>query len=184
MLVYFFLFVFPIAALASLVLYAPWALLARRKGKRGMLFHLPRYTFVGYLLSLVYLTLLFYYPDITFHPDHHFLNLRPFVWVTETYDMGVGKMLWQLAMNAAMFVPLGLLLPVIFRSMRKWYANALTVLLTTVSIETLQYFMGRSADIDDVLMNLAGGLLGWCIFSLMNKKLSNSGIWKKLLGQY
>ena len=42
-----------------------------------------------------------------------------------------------------------------------------------LAIETLQYFTGRSADIDDVLLNLLGGMLGYGLFALLRVRLSD-----------
>ncbi|MDO5400255.1 MAG: VanZ family protein [Eubacteriales bacterium] len=179
MLLYYVLFVLPAVAAVSLVLYLPWGLAGRRRG--GLAYHLPRYALVGYGLSLLYLTILWYYPNITFRPEYYFWNLRPFVWVTEVYDMGLRRMLEQLAMNVLMFVPLGLLLPVDFPRLRSLPRTALAVLGTTMAIEITQFFMGRSADIDDVIMNFAGGLLGWCLFRLLNCRPGRC--WKKMLGE-
>lgn len=182
MLIYYVLIVFPVTALVSLALYAPIAFRARHLGKGGLLYHLPRYALVGCVLSLVYLTILWYYPDITFRPEHYFLNLQPFVWVTEVYDMGPRRMAAQLVLNIGMFVPYGLLLSMVFKKLRRALPAVLNVLLTTVSIETIQYFMGRSADIDDVIMNLVGGLLGYGFFILLDHRLRKSQRWQKMLG--
>lgn len=183
MLLYYILFVFPFMALASALLYLPYALYSRcRYGKQSIFFHLPKYALLGYVLSLIYLTILWYYPNITFHPDHYFLNLRPFVWITECYAMGFQKMVMQLLLNIAMFVPYGFLLPAASRKVRRGWKTALAVLLTTVSIETLQYFMGRSADIDDVIMNFTGGIAGYCLFLCFRRLFRGKKWWHTMLG--
>ena len=76
----------------------------------------------------------------------------------------------------------GLLLPLVFPGLRRFPKMALVVLATTVSIETFQFFIGRSADIDDVIMNLAGGLLGYAVFALLNRFLAPSPRWQRTLG--
>jgi len=181
LLIYYFLFVFPVIAILSAAVYAPFALAVRGKG-RDKWYHLARFAFVGCVLSLFYLTIMWYYPNISFHPEYYFLNLQPFVWITECYTMGVRRMLQQLAMNIVMFVPYGLLLPIVFRRMRGWWKTGLTALASTVLIETTQYFIGRSADIDDVIMNLAGGLLGYGLFFLLNRVLKTTPRWQSMLG--
>lgn len=181
MLIGYFLIIFPVVALLSAAVYAPFALRQRGKGRK-IWYHLARFAFVGCVLSLLYLTILWYYPDISFHPEYYFLNLRPFVWVTECYAMGVRRMLQQLATNIVMFVPYGLLLPIVLKRLRTWWKTGLVALATTVLIETTQYFIGRSADIDDVIMNLTGGLLGYGLFFLLNRRLKKSGWWQNMLG--
>lgn len=182
MLISFFLLELPAIALVSGILYLPYLLWSkRRSGKQNLGFHLVRYAFLGYCLSLLYLTVLWYYPDITFFPECHMLNLRPFVWLTECYEMGPRKMAEQLLLNVGMFVPYGLLLPLVFPCLRRFPKTALVVLATTVSIETFQFFIGRSADIDDAIMNLVGGLLGYAIFALLNRRLSQHPRWQRTL---
>lgn len=184
MIVSFVLMILPAAALVSALVYLPVYLVNRRRvGQRPFARHLTLYAAIGCALSLIYLTLLWYWPDITFRPEWHFLNLRPFVWVTETYEMGVQKMLKQLLSNVGMFIPLGLLLPMCFPKLRRFYKTALVVLAVTTSIETLQYFMGRSADIDDVIMNLAGGMLGYLAFFLLNRGFGRAKWWRGALGE-
>ncbi|MYR56761.1 hypothetical protein GTY54_11125, partial [Streptomyces sp. SID625] len=66
----------------------------------------------------------------------------------------------QLA-NALMFIPFGILLVFVTRQPRLGRGVALCLALS-VMIEAAQYAMnaGRTADIDDVLFNTLGGLLG------------------------
>lgn len=170
MLLYYFLFAFPPIALVSLILYTPYYFYCRKtRGHLGLPFHLVKYALIGCVLSLLYLTVLWYWPDITLFPEYRFLNLRPFVWVTEGYSMGVRRMLEQLITNIVMFVPYGFLLPTAIRRFRSPWAALAIVLGTTVLIETIQYFIGRSADIDDVIMNFLGGCLGYALFALCRK---------------
>ena len=183
MLLFYVLVVLPAVAAVTAVVYAPFAIHTRRRlGRKGVLYHLPRFALVGCVLSLVYLTLLWYFPDITFHPGYHLLNLHPFIWVTQCYEMGVRQMIRQLLLNIAMFIPLGFLLPVAVKKARRGWVTLLFVLLATVTIETLQYFMGRSADIDDVIMNALGGGIGYGVFRLVNRVFSGQAWWKQTLG--
>lgn len=182
MLIYYAVFVFPVIALLSAGLYLP-VFLARRKEGHSKLYHLARYALIGCALSLLYLTILWYYPDITFRPEYYFWNLRPFIWVAEVYEMGLRRMLEQLITNVAMFVPLGFLLPVVFQKLRRFLPALGAVLAVTVSIELIQFFIGRSADIDDVIMNAAGGALGYLIFHLLFRLLSGKRWWQRMLGE-
>lgn len=174
MLLYYLIKVFPSIAIISAIVFSPfYVYINRRYGKQTFLYHLAKYALIGCLLSLIYLTLLWYYPNITFHPDYYFLNLRPFVWLYEVYDMGPKKMMVQLMMNIGMFIPLGLLLPTAVRRMRKLWKTSAVVLAITLIIEITQYFMGRSADIDDAIMNFVGGLIGYSLFTLFKCRIGN-----------
>ena len=41
----------------------------------------------------------------------------------------------------------------------------------SAGIETVQYFIGRSADIDDLLLNLFGTVLGFGLYAILRKWL-------------
>ena len=40
----------------------------------------------------------------------------------------------------------------------------LTSLLASLSIEVVQHFIGRCFDIDDVILNVAGGIIGFLVY--------------------
>ena len=56
---------------------------------------------------------------------------------------------------------------------------SLCALGITVLIEITQYFTGRAADIDDVIMNTVGGMLGFGIDSGFNRLLQGKSWWRK-----
>jgi glycopeptide antibiotics resistance protein len=59
--------------------------------------------------------------------------------------------------NVVMFVPLGWLLRLV--TGRTWRAVVVAAAFSTF-IETVQFFTGRAADVDDVVLNTTGALLG------------------------
>lgn len=175
-------YAFPIIAVVSLLICCP--IIANDKfhqNRRPTIRYIVLYAFIGYSLSLLYLTILWYYPDITFRPEYRFLNLKPFIWLSEVYDMGIKKMIRQLALNIGMFIPYGLLLPMVFKKLRNVFSQIFVVFLATFSIEALQYLIGRSADIDDVIMNSLGGLLGYFCFKTVSLVFAKKQWWKKAI---
>ena len=70
-------------------------------------------------------------------------------------------------LNILMFMPLGFLLPLIWKN----YRNITNVLFTgfgfSLSIEICQLFNLRATDIDDLLMNTLGTLIGYFIWLLL-----------------
>lgn len=97
------------------------------------------------------------------------LNLVPFRVFQETWGMPEPKKIAQTVANVVMFVPLGFLLPVAFPKMRSLWKAALTLALLSFAIEFTQYFTGRSADIDDLMLNTLGGILGYLVFFAASK---------------
>lgn len=68
--------------------------------------------------------------------------------------------------NVVIFIPYGIYLPVIWEKLRSFWKMFFACLLFPVFIETVQLFIGRNTDIDDVILNLLGGLIGALIFWL------------------
>ena len=69
--------------------------------------------------------------------------------------------------------PLGFLPPLLWRRWRHWWAALALSGGVSCLIEFLQLFLGRSVDVDDVLLNVLGGFLGYLLFCLLPKKLKN-----------
>lgn len=179
MVVGYLIMVLPIMAVLSLLIYMPifiWN--KRRYGRRPMMRHLAIYVLIGVVMSILFATIFIDGMNITFHPGYHLLNLMPFIWIRQTYVMGTAKMFEQLALNIVMFVPLGFMLPIVFASMRKWWRMLLCVIAFILCIETFQYFIGRAADVDDLIMNTTGAWIGYGLMKLAGKHLGEHGWWK------
>ena len=97
------------------------------------------------------------------------LNLVPFRVFQETWGMPRPKKIAQTIANVVMFIPLGFMLPIAFRGMRYFWKTALSLTLFSLAIEITQYFTGRSADVDDLILNASGGILGCLAFFIMSK---------------
>jgi glycopeptide antibiotics resistance protein len=73
----------------------------------------------------------------------------------------------NLAGNVAGFVPLGFLFPFIALFFRKGIRTVLLVLLISLAFEYIQLRTGWGVfDVDDLILNGAGGLAGYLIFSV------------------
>lgn len=68
--------------------------------------------------------------------------------------------------NVLMFVPVGLFPPLLWPRWRPFWKMLLVALLFPVCIESLQLFFGRTVDVDDVMLNALGVLLGYGIARL------------------
>ena len=67
--------------------------------------------------------------------------------------------------NIGIFLPVGVFSALLWRKPRWWKSLAVGLGAST-AIESIQYFIGRSADVDDVLLNTAGVLGGYGLFWL------------------
>lgn len=74
--------------------------------------------------------------------------------------------------NLALLLPLGLFGPIAFPILDRWWRIALLALLVSTAIELTQLAVpDRSADIDDVLVNVTGALLGYLAFFIVRAAL-------------
>lgn len=72
-------------------------------------------------------------------------------------------------LNIIMFMPLGFLLPLIWKKYRKLSKTVIAGFVFSLSIELCQLFNRRQTDIDDILMNVLGTILGFGIWLIFNK---------------
>lgn len=73
--------------------------------------------------------------------------------------------------NVMLFFPLGVLIPLVWRNLRVWQAVVIAVALS-VCIELAQYLSSawgsyRAADVNDVILNVAGASLGLATVGLL-----------------
>jgi glycopeptide antibiotics resistance protein len=95
-------------------------------------------------------------------------NLVPFHTIA-IYLANLGSWFWMrnLFGNLGLLLPLGLLGPIALPALDRWWGIALLALLVSTSIELSQLAVpDRSADIDDVIVNVAGALLGYAIYRI------------------
>lgn len=78
----------------------------------------------------------------------------------QVMDWGMVSLL-NLAGNVFLFSPIGFFLPMIWKRWQSFYKILWIGLGTTCFIEFIQFFIGRSSDIDDVLLNTIGVLIGY-----------------------
>ena len=78
----------------------------------------------------------------------------------------------NLAGNIVMFIPLGLLPPLLGKKPGIGWRCPVAAAAAIVAVELVQYLTGLgSADIDDFILNMLGAALGWLIFALGRKIL-------------
>ena len=96
------------------------------------------------------------------HLDHMLTPLQEIRRALES--MSYWLMLMLLG-NIAMFVPLGFFPALLWRGW-KWWKTVLLGCGCSCAIEFIQFFIGRSTDIDDVILNTTGALLGFVLWGL------------------
>lgn len=98
-----------------------------------------------------------------------FATIRRFTYVLQnsTDPVLLKQAVVNLAGNVCMFVPLGFFLPCVFRKMGRFWRMLLCSAGLILAMEGLQFltFLG-CCDIDDVILNMLGILLGFLLWKL------------------
>ena len=92
------------------------------------------------------------------------MNLQLFLAWEEAWYAGDRTAWLYIVLNLALFLPLGVLLPLLETRFQKvtWVLGTAAVL--SLAVELLQLVLRRgSADIDDWFLNVLGAFLGWCL---------------------
>ncbi|MGI5987618.1 MAG: VanZ family protein [Dysosmobacter sp.] len=91
-------------------------------------------------------------------------QLYPFLAFREAWNAVTLQTWLNPLLNIAMFVPLGVLLPLAGTAFRRWYWALAAGAGTSLGIEVLQYLLGRGqADVDDLICNILGTMLGYSL---------------------
>ena len=163
--------------LICLLYYVGGMLYVERTGRRGLLPRLVFFFFLLYLYLILNATLF----EKGFGRDHlvtegedprtyylrYYVNLVPFQSIEDIYVNGLIRgyvsiyyVLLNLLGNVGIFMPLAFFLPALFRAQRHWYVFMPTLILSVVTVELLQFiFMVGSCDVDDLILNVMGGML-------------------------
>ena len=115
-----------------------------------------------YFLYLIYLTFFSHLYGRGF--IHRNINLVPFrtiiEYATASYNRRI--IVTNLLGNILAFAPMGFLIPWIWKRFTRLINIVLLVTVVSVGIEVAQYIFGvGAADVDDVILNVAGGGLGF-----------------------
>ena len=120
------------------------------------------------LFFLIYILCLFQivtYQDINIYDGNN--NLIPFKEILR-YNMGSRLFFKNVIGNIILFIPYGLMIP-IYTNIKKLFPSFSLIFLLSVTIEATQTLIGRVFDIDDIILNLLGGIIGFIIYSIINK---------------
>ncbi len=119
------------------------------------------YIFAAYLSGVYAVTGLPSIKELCFDPNFNFLPFADmFYSVTDCI------------LNVLLFVPLGFLLPLLWTDFQKAGKTILFGLYMSIGVELLQMFViVRATDVDDLLLNTLGAVIGYLLFRLFRRKL-------------
>ena len=109
-------------------------------------------------------------PSRVFPPQ---INPVPLVYLLDY--LIVGEAVLNVVGNTAMFVPVGIIWPAVFKKLDSHKKVIVAGVGFSLSIEILQLpFFDRVTDIDDLILNSAGFLIGYGIYLLVKKCKKNA----------
>lgn len=147
----------------------------RRRGKR-----FPWGKAVALVLLALWAAVTFYATLLRSEPTVRQWNLTPLLAWREAYQRFTLQIWLNVLLNVALFVPLGLLLPLLHRAFRRWYAATGAGLALSLGIELAQLFTMRGMfDVDDLINNALGALLGWSVTELALRLRARRGTWQR-----
>jgi len=133
----------------------------------------------GRVLFLIYLAGLCYFLFFAenygriFGQENYRYNLVPFREIERfwTYRKELGiHSFYNLAGNILGFVPAGFFIPILWKNRRGFLFTLCITFQMSLLVEILQLiFRVGSFDVDDLLLNTLGGILGYCLLALMGK---------------
>ena len=127
-----------------------------KQGKRIVIYkEVMSLIFIIYVLCLYYIVT---YKNINYGG----VNLVPFKEMFR-YSFMSDKFIKNIIGNIVLFIPYGYFSSY-FLNNKKFSFNVLLTLIVTLSIELVQYNIGRTFDIDDIILNVIGGVIGFVVY--------------------
>lgn len=141
------------------------------EGMRRQLLRAGRLLYILYLVLLVYFL---FFAERYGRADRSAgfrYNLVPFTeirrFVRYARQIGLPMAILNLVGNVIGFMPLGAFLPVLHSRCRRLWKTAAICLMVSVEVELVQLITQTGiCDIDDVLLNTLGGVLGYGVYRL------------------
>ena len=129
--------------------------------------HFALYKELLMLSFIIYVLCLF--QVVTFQDDvswstNNFIPFREMF----RYEFGSRLFIKNVLGNITLFLPFGLFTSY-YLNIKKWPLIVFLTLVASTSIEVVQMMIGRVFDIDDIILNLLGGLLGYYIMVILRK---------------
>ena len=118
-------------------------------------------SFIIYILCLFQIVT---FQDTVSWSSNNFIPFREIF----RYHIGSRLFLKNVLGNVLLFMPFGFFSSYYLKFKKPWVILGLT-LVTSFSIEVIQMSIGRVFDVDDILLNIVGGYLGYLIYYVISR---------------
>ncbi|MEG2351631.1 MAG: VanZ family protein [Bacilli bacterium] len=124
------------------------------------------YKELSMLAFIIYILLLYYI--VTFQENNYGTNnLVPFKEIFR-YSIFSPFFVRNVIGNILLFVPFGMFSSYYVKN-KSFFPTFLLTFITSASIEFAQISIGRTADVDDIILNVLGGVLGYLFYKSSSK---------------
>jgi len=101
------------------------------------------------------------------------INLVPIAGIVKMADAIIQNgnfwSIFNLFGNLALFIPFGLFLPMLYPKADVFWKVTLAGLCFSFLIEIWQLFLPRASDIDDLILNVSGTIVGYLLFLILKR---------------
>lgn len=147
---------------------------AKRKNERGISLYN-----IGIILFSLSMVIIFSLTGISPMSGFHFdirideISLIPFEGMIEMLQGGITThSVINIVGNIVMFMPIGFLIPLLWDKLNSFKNVVLFGFATSLLIELTQLFLIRGTDIDDLILNTVGAVLGYLVFIIFKNIFS------------
>ena len=124
------------------------------------------YKEICYLLFMLYILCMFQVVtagDINMGEGNNFVPFQEIL----RYELGSRLFIKNVIGNVFLFLPYGIFASM-YADIKKWWQALLLILLAAIAIELTQLGIGRVFDVDDILLNGVGGLIGYYLYTSLD----------------
>ncbi len=118
------------------------------------------------LCFIIYILCLFYavtFQDVSWS-SHNYIPFKEMF----RYDLGSSLFYKNIFGNLLLFLPLGIFIAK-YVKLEKTSITLIIAFITSLSIEVIQFLIGRVFDVDDIILNVIGCILGFYLYKLFEK---------------
>ncbi len=128
----------------------------------------PKFVLYEELLTLIFIIYILMFFQVVTYQDviSYGNNFLPFKELTR-YQIGSNLFFKNIVGNILLFMPYGFFASYYLKLDKKREAFGL-VFVVSLAIEIVQLLIGRCFDVDDILLNIVGGMLGYFIYRILN----------------
>ncbi|HBG5345866.1 TPA: VanZ family protein [Clostridioides difficile] len=148
------------------------------KKSENLLLSIIYIIFFAYILMTIRIILFRDVPIYAiFKGTFRYVNLIPFYtiyqFITDS-NIDFMRATVNIIENIGIFIPMGFFSPIVFKNSNK-RTIIIAIILVSLVFESIQYILALgSSDIDDIILNLLGGIIGIAIYINMNKLFPNN----------